>query len=86
MLGTFDDIPGGGVCVGSPRSCYLDPIEAEGGDTLNGQGDPNTVNSVALYCIDATNSSAINSSAGRPGPGRRRLKGTIATNGFTSLP
>ncbi len=86
QLGTFDDQPGAGICIGDNRNCFLDPITGEGGDTLNGQGDPNNVKSVALYCLGATNAPAINSAAGIGGPGRLRQKGVNVTSGFTSLP
>ena len=86
MLGNFDDQPGAGICVGDNRNCYLDPIVGEGGDTLNGDGDPINVKSVSIYCIGATNSTAINSSAGLGGPGRLRQRGVNLTSGYTSLP
>jgi hypothetical protein len=86
ILGTPDDITGAGVCVGENRECFLDPIVAEGGDTLNGQGDAVNVNTVTIYCVAATTSPIINNAAGIPGPGRVRSKGINVTNGFTSLP
>jgi hypothetical protein len=86
MLGTFDDLPGAGVCVGDNRNCFLDPIEAEGGDIFNGQGDPTNAKSVAVYCIGKTSSTAINSSAGLGGAGRLRQRGVNVTSGYTSLP
>ncbi len=86
VLGNFDDQPGAGICVGDNRNCYLDPIVGEGGDTLNGNGDPINVKSVSIYCIGATNSTAINSSAGLGGPGRLRQRGVNLTSGYTSLP
>jgi hypothetical protein len=86
VFGDFDDVPGAGVCIADNRACHLDPISGEGGDTNNGQGDPINAKSVSIYCIGATNSSAINTSAGLGGAGRLRQKGTNVTSGFTSLP
>lgn len=86
VLGDFDDVPGAGTCIGDNRSCHLDPITGEGGDTLNGQGDPINSKTVSIYCIAATNSTAINTSAGLGGAGRLRQKGVNVTSGYTSLP
>jgi hypothetical protein len=86
VLGNFDDQPGAGICVGDNRNCFLDPITGEGGDTINGEGDPVNVKSVSIYCLGATNSSAINTAAGLGGPGRLRQRGVNLTSGFTSLP
>jgi hypothetical protein len=86
QLGTFDDLPGAGICIGDNRNCFLDPIAGEGGDTYNGQGDPNNSKSVSVYCIGKTSATAINTSAGIGGAGRLRQSGVNVTSGFTSLP
>jgi hypothetical protein len=86
MLGTPDDITGAGVCAGTPRECFLDPIVGEGGDIFNGQGDPTNANAVTIYCIPATTSPVINNVAGLGGPGRLRTRGVNVGNGVTSLP
>lgn len=86
LLGTSDDLPGSGICVGDNRNCFLDPIEGEGGDIFNGEGDPNNVKSVSVYCVGKTTATAINTSAGLGGAGRLRQNGVNMTSGFTSLP
>jgi hypothetical protein len=60
-------------------------VSGEGGDTLNGKGDPTNVRSAATYCVGATTNSAINATAGLGGPGRLRQTGLNVIN-FTSLP
>ncbi len=86
VLGNADDIPEAGICETSNRSCFLNPMEAEGGDTLNGNGGPNDANSVTVFCVAPTSSTNINSTVGLGGPARLRQRGTTATNGFTTLP
>jgi hypothetical protein len=86
ILGNTDDFPGAGICVSDARNCHLNPLIAEGGDTLNGDGDPENVKTVAMFCIAATGNNSINSTAGLGGPGRLRQTGQNVTNGFTSLP
>jgi len=86
QLGTFDDLPGAGICIGDNRNCFLDPIQGEGGDIFNGEGGPTNVKSVSIYCVGKTSASAINTSAGLGGAGRLRQKGVNITSGFTSLP
>ena len=83
-LGTADDIPGAGICISDERQCPRFGIE--GGDTLNGLGDPTNVRTVAAFCISATGSAAVNETAGAGGPGRLRQTGTNVTNGFEQLP
>ncbi len=83
-LGNADDIPGAGICVSDFRQCPL--FGVEGGDTLNGKGDPTNVRTVASFCLSATGSAAVNETAGIGGPGRLRQAGTNATNGFEQLP
>jgi hypothetical protein len=82
---TAADIVGAGICIAETRNCFLQPVFAEGGDTLNGQGDPTNVRTVAAYCVPATTNSAINSVAGLGGPGRLREDGVNVPN-FDSLP
>ena len=86
ILGNTDDFPGAGICVADARNCNLLPIVAEGGDTLNGNGDPTNVRAVSTFCIPDTSNNAINSTAGLGGTGRLRQDGVNVTNGFTTLP
>ncbi|HET9063327.1 MAG TPA: hypothetical protein VFO62_08570, partial [Candidatus Binatia bacterium] len=86
VMGSADDIPGGGVCVEDTRTCPLDPVEAEGGDTFNGRGSPDHPYSVATFCLGRTNNPGVNSIVGVGGPGRLRRAGTYVTNGFAALP
>lgn len=86
ILGTADDIPGAGICGSRQRSCFLPTIFGEGGDVLNGRGDPTNSDTVTAYCVAPTSSSAINNSVGLGGPSRLRQMGTNLTNGFETLP
>jgi hypothetical protein len=86
VLGSVDDIAGGGVCVEDTRTCTLDPVEAEGGDIFNGRGNPDHPYSVATFCLGRTNNPGVNSIVGIGGPGRLRRAGTYVTNGFAALP
>ena len=86
ILGTADDMPGAGICIPDLPTCMPSPVEAEGGDTLNGTGSPNEPNSVSVFCIGRTNSAGVDTVVGLGGPGRLRRRGTHLTNGFTSLP
>ena len=86
ILGTEDDVPGAGICVAAERSCFLDPLTAEGGSTLNGLGDPTNVNLVSVFCFGkVANNPAFNFSAGFGGPGRVRVRGVNVPN-FASIP
>jgi len=85
LMGTSDDLPGTGLCVGGARNCVINDFFAEGGDTLNGQGDPTNVKAVSSYCIGPTSNSAINATAGLGGPGRLRQLG-VNVPSFTALP
>jgi len=61
---TNSDCPSGnGPCVANNRRCFLDPIVRQGtpGITTNA--------AAATFCIPATSGTAINSTAGLPGPG-----------------
>jgi hypothetical protein len=84
-MGTDDDGVGAGACIATSRDCFLDPIPAEGGTTLNGKGDHTDWNSVGLYCFPNGGSAVINEGAGFGGPGRTRRKGTTVVN-VTSIP
>jgi hypothetical protein len=86
ILGNGDDFPGAGICIPDARNCFVPGLHAEGGDTLNGEGDPNNVKAVSTFCVPATSNNAINSTAGLGGPGRLRQTGVNVTNGFTTLP
>ena len=86
VLGNADDFPGAGICVPDARNCFVQPVSGEGGDTLNGNGDPTNVNAVSTFCIGSTSNNAINSTAGLGGPGRLRQIGVNVTNGFATLP
>lgn len=85
IIGDADDQPGAGICFGDARNCFVNDAAAEGGDMLNGNGDPTNVRSAAAYCIPATSNAAINSTAGLGGPGRRREQG-VNVPSFTTLP
>jgi hypothetical protein len=80
-----DDNPGAGFCRADILNCFINNGAAEGGDTFNGRGDPTNTLSVASFCIPASDSDAVNSTAGLPGPGRIRQPGYVATN-FDHLP
>jgi len=61
---TNSNCPGAtGPCVAANQRCFINPIERV--------GTPGTTEniSVATFCIPATSASAINSTAGLPGPG-----------------
>jgi hypothetical protein len=80
-LGTTDDVPGAGICVSDVRHCFVNDLAAEGGDTLNGNGDATNVRSVTTFCIEPTSNGAVNQTAGLGGPGRLRQRGVNVTNG-----
>lgn len=80
IMGNKDDQEGAGACVPDARSCFLDPIPAEGGSTLNGKGDPTNWFTTGIYCFDEGGSPVINGGAGFGGPGRSRRKGTTVIN------
>ena len=86
ILGTSDDKVGAGPCAAFDHGCYLDPLEGEGGTTLNGLGDPEYENAVGMFCYTATTNAGVNAISGFPGPGRVRWRGTNVTNGFTAIP
>jgi hypothetical protein len=86
ILGTSDDLVGAGICVPDLPTCIPNPVEAEGGDTLNGKGSPNEPNSASVFCIGRTGSVGVDTVVGLGGPGRLRRKGVHVTNGFASLP
>lgn len=86
ILGNSDDTPGAGFCEIEQLGCFLPVIQAEGGDRLNGQGDPNVVKSATVFCLGTSGNNLIDGAAGLPGPARLRQRGVNATNGFTSLP
>ena len=64
----------------------MNPIVAEGGDTLNGEGDPNSVKTATVLCVATTGNVLIDGGAGIPGPTRLRQQGENVTNGFDTLP
>ena len=61
-------------------------MNAEGGSTLNGKGDPTNDLTAVAYCYAATNNAGINGTSGFGGPGRVLYKGLNISNGFTSIP
>jgi hypothetical protein len=75
IMGSVDDKPGIGECGEFVRNCQPDPVVVEGGTTINGLGDAENVSHVGRWCFTATNSAAVNSSSGFPGPGVIRRKG-----------
>ena len=84
-LGTGDDNRGAGFCRADILNCFINNGAAEGGDTLNGKGDPTNTLSVATFCIPPSESDAVNGTAGLPGPGRIRQPALVVPN-FTELP
>lgn len=80
-----DDNIGAGFCRADITNCFINDGAAEGGSTLNGRGDPTNAFAVASYCIPASTSGAVNSTAGLPGPGRIRQPVRIEPN-FDVLP
>lgn len=80
VLGNFDDRDGAGACVGKPRSCHLPTIFAEGGSTLNGDGDPTNFHEISIWCFPATGMQAIDDRTGLGGPGRHRGEGFRVMN------
>jgi hypothetical protein len=85
IMGDSDDQEGAGACVADARSCFLDPIPAEGGSTVNLKGDPTNWFTTGLYCFGDGGATVINEGAGFGGPGRSRRKGTTVMN-VTSIP
>ncbi len=70
---------GAGYCRADINHCFINNGEATGG------GTPTEPFSVAGFCIPASSSPPINSTAGLPGPGRIRQPSTVVIN-FDSLP
>jgi hypothetical protein len=62
---------GAGTCVSGNRRCFMDPIQKQGtpGVTQN--------ESVSVFCIPATTGTAINQTAGLPGPGAVVLPNSV---------
>jgi hypothetical protein len=58
---------GKGPCVANLRRCFMDPI------VRTGVAGTQTSTGVATFCIPATTATAINQTAGLPGPGALRL-------------
>jgi hypothetical protein len=85
VAGTRDDLPGAGRCVEDVRSCFLDPISAEGGSTLNGGGDATNMSTVGVFCQKRSVNVGANSGAGFGGPTRVRVHGVNVAN-FTHIP
>lgn len=86
ILGNVDDLIGAGACVEDVTICNLDPVGAEGGDTINGRGGPSAPLSVAAFCLGRTSSPSVDTVVGVGGPGRLRKGGMYTTNGFATLP
>jgi hypothetical protein len=86
ILGDGDDLVGAGHCELLDRSCYLEPLDAVGGSTVNGQADPENDYTVGLFCYTATTNGGVNGTSGFPGPGRVRQHGVNITNGFSAIP
>jgi hypothetical protein len=86
LLGSADDAPGAGICVEDELNCFVNGAAAEGGDTFNGLGTPDSLLSVAAYCTEANVSPTANIGAGLGGPGRIRSRSINLSNGFATLP
>jgi hypothetical protein len=71
--------PGAGFCRADINHCFINDGLATGGGTAS------EAYSVAGFCIPASLSPPVNSTAGLPGPGRIRQPSTVVTN-FDSLP
>lgn len=85
VAGTPDDLEGAGLCIEDIRSCFVDPIVAQGGSTLNGEGDATNMSTVGLFCQKRSVNIGANSGAGFGGPTRVRVRGTNVAN-FASIP
>jgi hypothetical protein len=85
ILGDTDDNPGAGFCRADVSNCFINNGATEGGSTLNGKGDATNTYSVATFCIPASTSDAVNTTAGLPGPGRIRQPSVVVPN-YTELP
>jgi hypothetical protein len=79
QAGCEADNPGAGFCRADVTHCFLNDGLATGG------GDATNAFSVATFCIPASENSAINNTAGLPGPGRIRQPSTVVIN-FDSIP
>ncbi len=82
--GTQDDLPGAGICVQMVKECHYNRSWSEGGDTLNGLGDPTDYFLVAVSCVPPSPSPTANEISGFGGPWRVRRWGVVAAN-FTSI-
>ena len=85
VLGNSNDNIGAGYCVADITQCFLNNGAAEGGSTVNGKADATDTLSVAAFCIPASTNSAVNTTAGLPGPGRIRQRAHVVPN-YTQLP
>ena len=80
ILGNSDDHPGAGACEPRPQDCYFNNGLAEGGDTINGKGDPSDVKLVTTFCTPPNGSNAIDDTSGFGGPSRVRRHGAAFMN------
>jgi len=67
------------------RECFTNPIVAEGGSTLNGDGDPTNIYSSSIYCVPPTSRNVIDLVTGFGGPGRTQERATLYLN-VSSIP
>lgn len=77
--GDSDDNIGAGYCRADIANCFINNGTATGG------GDPTNTLSVATFCIPASTSGSVNTTAGLPGPGRIRQRALVVPN-YTQLP
>lgn len=77
----------GDVCVSGNRECFLGH-NGNVGDTIQATGTfsaprnhTGTTTFASVFCIAPTGSSAVNTAAGLPGPGRLALAGVSSENG-----
>ncbi len=67
-----DCAAGQGTCVAKNRRCFLDPI------VRSGTASPTAPVLASAFCIPATSGTAINQTAGLPGPGAIRFPATTS--------
>lgn len=78
--GGGDDHPGAGDCERRPQDCFVNNGQAEGGDTLNGDGTPSDVKLAAAFCVPPNGNPSIDNVSGFGGPSRIRRSGSAFVN------
>jgi len=80
IAGNSDDIPGAGICESRPLDCYYNNGAMEGGDTANGNGDPNNFKYVSAFCTAPAATPLINMVSGFGGPSKITRYGSAFVN------